>query len=242
MKIPVLGIPFFNRPDLLLRCIASIDNPVKTLVLIENGGEPLPEIPPNPMVERISVCKHPNAGVAGAWNEVIMLYPSPWWMLVNNDIQFTPGDLAKMSAMAWHDCEEAGLILSNQSFSFFIITRRGVANAGLFDPMIHPAYYEDNDAAWRMNCAGEKTIEVPTSAIHGELVNGVMHGSRTIGASDKLRNENSRTFDANGRYYAAKTGGYPGHEKFKHPFNNPNIPINYVRFDPEVRAEQQWSL
>ena len=31
--IPVLGIPYFNRPDLLLRCLDSIDHPVGRVVL-----------------------------------------------------------------------------------------------------------------------------------------------------------------------------------------------------------------
>ena len=92
--IPVLGIPYYNRKDLLLRCVASIDYPVETLVVVQNGNEDLEMgigiclLNPHLAKTRLVHIKHPNAGVAGAWNEIIKLFPARWWMLVNNDIEF----------------------------------------------------------------------------------------------------------------------------------------------------------
>ncbi len=100
--IPVLGIPHYNRPDLLARCIASIDYPVDKLVIVYQGKEHHIDCrdgafvgAPDCVKETILI-SHPNAGVAGAWNEIITLFPAPYWMISNNDIQFAPGDLKRM--------------------------------------------------------------------------------------------------------------------------------------------------
>ena len=37
--IPVLAIPVLNRPELLAACVASIDHPVETLLIIDNSAE-----------------------------------------------------------------------------------------------------------------------------------------------------------------------------------------------------------
>lgn len=119
IPIPVLGIPHFNRPDLLLRCLASIDYPVEHLVIIQNGehkdmpplvsvNHALEHLPPDfkvgqsvenyvRPVKQLTVIQHPNAGVAGAWNEIIKLFPAAWWLISNNDIEFAPGDLGRLA-------------------------------------------------------------------------------------------------------------------------------------------------
>jgi glycosyltransferase involved in cell wall biosynthesis len=245
--IPVLGIPHYNRPDLLDRCVASIDYPVDKLVIVQNGKNS--DFPHDLLwahknvAKEIIHIKHPNAGVAGSWNEIIMLFPSPWWMLVNNDIQFTPGDLEKMAGASWEGHEKYAALFGNHGHSFFAVTKRGIRNVGVYDPNLRPAYFEDNDWMWRCKCVGETTIDVPgVNAIHGEQVRGHMEGSRTINASPQLANENARTFDNNYRYYVAKTGGPPGQEKFLHPFNNPELRWNYLSYDPDICERQQWSI
>lgn len=244
-SIPVLGIPHYNRPDLLLRCIQSIDYPVDKLVIVQNGkDEDMPNVFALPShVKQYVHIRHPNTGVAGSWNEVIMLFPAPWWMLVNNDILFTPGDLERMSRATWTFKDEHAILFGNHACAFFTITKRGVKNVGLFDWALRPAYYEDNEWMWRLKCVGETYTNIENiNSIHGENVNGVMHGSRTINATPQLLNENSRTYDNNHRYYVAKTGGEPGQEKFTHPFNNPAIPLNYLPYDPEIWEQQQWKV
>ena len=90
--IPVIGIPYLNRPDLLQRCLASIDHPVDTVILIDNsnGGwcddtEEWIRHETTGIVRRVSISEHENTGVAASWNEVIKLFPAPWWLLVNNE-------------------------------------------------------------------------------------------------------------------------------------------------------------
>jgi len=246
--IPVLGIPHLVRPDLLLRCVKSIDYPVDKLVVTQNGKD---EDFPQDLKQHTPACvkefihiKHPNAGVAGSWNEVIMLCPAEWWLLSNQDIQFAPGDLEKMANAAWENHERVSILCAKDfGHALFVHTKRGVTMLGLYDHSFYPAYLEDCEMMWRLGCMGEAWIDVPgIKATHGEDVNGVMHGSRTINSSDKLAAENSRTHGNGYSYYAEKTGGMPGQEKFKHPFNNQNLPFNCLAFDPVRRAMNQWKI
>lgn len=244
--IPVLGVPVLNRPDLLSRMVASIDYPVKNLVFIDNANRENSEI--NQVIEEAKKiiphtfhCSHPNAGVAGSWNEIIMLFPAPWWMIVGSDIQFTPGDLAKMANESWREHERVACLFANHGHSFFCITKRGVRNVGLFDPNIYPAYCEDCLWSWQAKQTGEVCVDVQgVNSVHGELVNGVMHGSRTVNSDPKITPQNCRTHGLNFGYYTCKTGGMPGKEIFKKPFNNPGYPINAIVYDPDIRERNQW--
>jgi GT2 family glycosyltransferase len=260
--IPVLGIPHYNRPDLLLRCIRSIDHPVRNLVIVANG---LPsETPPDFIVrssaydgvENVRVINHPNSGVAGSWNEIIKLFPAPWWMIANNDIEFAPGDLGKMATAAEHNLERrclrftlvsnpdsevepAGAIYGNHGASWFAITAHGVEKVGLFDENIYPAYLEDCDWSYRADLMGVRrlTLVGDVRAKHGD---DKCLGSSTIMSDPALREKNRRTHGGNFYYYRSKWGGVNGQEVFRTPFDDPGWPVWAWKFDPAFRAKQQW--
>ncbi len=250
--IPVLGIPHYNNVELTARCIASIDYPVEKLVLVFNspiamqGFQRLRDAKPS-WVGKIEIAAHPNAGVAGAWNEIIKLFPAPWWLISNNDIMFAPGDLAKMAQ--FRELDEplihgaAGLFYGNHGASFFGITSRCVEKVGHFDENIYPAYLEDCDYARRCDLMGQRRANVQgCAAIHGYAADGndQSKGSCTVNASPQLASENSRTHQRNHQYYFEKWGGNNGHEKFKTPFADPHWPIWAWRFEPCMRQGQQW--
>lgn len=98
--IPVLGILHYNRPDLTLRLLQSIDYPVAKVVLIDQSVLPENELDNERFADafgdEVWILRHPNAGVAGGWNEIIKLFPAAYWMIANNDIAFAPGDLRRM--------------------------------------------------------------------------------------------------------------------------------------------------
>ena len=246
--IPVLGIPHYNRPDLLLRCVKSIDYPVKHLVIVANG---LPsETPPDfvlrdtadrNLVENVRVITHPNAGVAGAWNEIIKLFPAPWWLISNNDIEFAPGDLQKLG-----DCvtatigklDQPGKIYGNHGASWFAITAHGVATVGLFDENIFPAYLEDCDWSYRADLLGVRRFTIED--VHARHGDDKFTGSATIMSDAGLRKKNHRTHGGNFDYYRLKWGGINEQETFKTPFNQLDWPVWAWKFDPAMRAKQQW--
>jgi len=241
--IPILGIPHYNRPDLLLRCLRSIDHPIDTLVIIQNG--PDDQMPTRTEIrdalvsvaKRVELICHPNAGVAGSWNEIIKLFPAPWWMFVNNDIQFTPDDLSKMARLA-PEFQGAGMIYGNHGASWFVITDLGVEKVGLYDENIFPAYLEDCDWARRADLLGVRRFDIPdVHAIHGD---GQLTGSCTINSDPLLASENARTHGLNFKYYRAKWGGNNDQETFTHPFNDPNHPLTMWHFHPAIRRANQW--
>jgi glycosyltransferase involved in cell wall biosynthesis len=109
--IPILGIPILNRADLLLRCIRSIDYPVDKLVIVNNGKDPgvlaiLDQLQTEGYPDLEVYTPGFNMGVAASWNYVMRKHPfmldssglghGYYWMFVGNDIQLSPGDLAKM--------------------------------------------------------------------------------------------------------------------------------------------------
>jgi GT2 family glycosyltransferase len=243
--IPVLGIPHYNRPDLTFRAIHSIDYPVENLVVVNNNPpKDFPwvwfenDLTSNPLVKNFKMISHPNAGVAGAWNEIIKLFPAPWWLIVNNDIQFTPGDLEKMAAQAGDTERAAGIYYGNHGASWFAITARGVEAAGLFDENIFPAYLEDCDMSRRMDLLGIKRLTVPgCNAIHGD---GKLTGSCTVNSDPLLQHHNGRTHANNFKYYRAKWGGDNEKEIYTTPFNDPHWPVWAWKFEPAMRAANQW--
>ena len=277
--IPVLGIPHYNRPDLLARCIRSIDYPVENLVLVQQGPEST-ELCLEPqstgstvifgwsrefskqvngrdvfkigMVDHgfcsapigaIHCIRHPNAGVAGAWNEIIKLFPSPRWMIVNNDIEFAPGDLRKMEHFiaGYTSDNRPGIFYGNHGASWFSITADCVEKVGLFDENLHPAYLEDCDYSRRCDLLGMPRANVPDChAVHGLAPDGrdQSKGSCTVNAAPDLAALNSRTHAGNFAYYERKWGGRNGEEKFKTPFNGMHWPVWAWKFDPDLRKRQ----
>lgn len=241
--IPVLGIPHYNRLDLTLRCIQSIDHAVDTLVIVMNGdhrnaGQIAVRAGCNPNIHAIKFVEHPNAGVAGAWNEIIKLFPAQWWLISNNDIQFAPGDLARMAFQV--ERRAAGVCYGNHGASWFGITAACVETVGLFDENIYPAYLEDCDYSVRCDLLGMPRANVPgCTSVHGDEKQS---GSCTVNISPQLAAENSRTHGLNHGYYQAKWGGPNGHETYKHPFNDPQWPVWAWRFLPSGRADRRWTV
>lgn len=232
--IPVLAIPLYNRRDLLLRCVASIDFPVGHLVITQNGGEDGTVQPP-PCVKNWTLIRHPNAGVAASWNEAVTMFPGDYWLLVNNDIEFAPGDLAKFH----HDMSNdptLGCLYGNHGASWWGVTQMGIERVGLFDENFFPAYLEDCDWSYRADLLGAKRASVnDCMAKHGDAR---ATGSCTIMSDPQLRRKNGITHGGNFRYYRKKWGGNNGEETFKTPFNEPNWPVWAWKFEPQFRKEQ----
>lgn len=248
-SVPILAVPILNRGDLLLRLFKSIDYPVDKLLVIRNEESRDKEITAAcewvtnecPLVKSVSISSHVNAGVGGSWNEVPRLLSAPWYMIVGNDIQFTTGDMKKMADAAWEGHHEYSFFFGNHGHSLYVWTQRGIDIIGTYDENIFPCYTEDCEIMWRRHVLEEKYLDVAgVSAIHGEMVNGVRHGSSTIRSNPEFNRKNSVSHQRNMAYYFRKWGGITGQEKFTHPFNDPSWPVSMWKFDPKWREGQQW--
>ena len=112
--VPVIIIPVLNRYDLLDRCLRSIDYPVETLIIIDNGGQSSlhdwPWVIDRRMVKNYHVWSMPtNLGVAPSWNIGIKATPhADGWIILNSDAFFEPGQLE----VFYNDCKPDSVTLT----------------------------------------------------------------------------------------------------------------------------------
>ncbi len=229
--IPVLGVPVLNRSDLLYNMLESIDHPVGRIVVIDNG-----DVVSRYELERIQpgirlIKPGSNFGVAASWNLVMKSNPwAPWWFLVNNDIVFQPGDLARLEQTV----QPEAALFHMMSFAAFALTRQALDVLGYFDENFHPAYDEDVDYAYRCQLATVPRIGVMSSARH--------IGSATIYGDKLYRTQNGKTHGLNDRYYERKWGGPKmGGETFTTPFDRGGS-IGDWTLEPSRLREQGWEV
>lgn len=203
-KIPVIGVPIVNGVHWLKRLIESIDYPVEELFIVNNNGrdqitDELDELIKinHPFVDKIRVCHLPhNLGVSGAWNLIIKSYiMSPYWIICNNDVAFTPGFLEEMvnksssseTEIVW--IRPAGLTAGSinehyvphglGSFECFLLKDTVVEKCGLFDENLYPAYCEDCDYLIKIKFNNISSEYVYTPYYHGKSQNYAT-GSQTL--------------------------------------------------------------
>lgn len=224
----IVGLPVLNRPDMAARMISSIDRLCQLVVII--NGDPVIQGPiktaahNNPMVQNaIWIVPPTNLGVAASWNLIIRSFPADWWMLVNADITFSPGDLELVQPNG------AG-VWCLYEFGAFALTGETIDRVGWFDENFHPIYFEDNDYRYRCHLAGVPVVDLPGQTRHDN--------SSTINSG--YRRDNDRTFPENGAYYQAKWGGWPGHETLETPFGLAVGP-DWWRLDRNRLADQAWT-
>ena len=192
--IPVMIVPILTRPDLLDRMLDSVDYPVHTLVVIDNGHCLPGNFAHRDWAQDAYLLRMPsNLGVATSWNLGIKATPhAPWWLIVNFDVTWPAGSLAQF------DTEDAPEVLrladASPPWSAFSIGEDVVAQVGLFDEYIHPAYGEDNDYERRCEAAGVPVVQSGIPVDHAN--------SSTLDAGYRAANE--RTYVANMQYHAAK--------------------------------------
>ena len=150
--IPMLVVPTLTRHDLLYRMMASIDNEIGHLVVIDNSGRGIVG-KPGPW-ERLTVLPMPaNLGVAASWNLAVRLaHRHPWVMVCSDDVTFPPGCLQTFERVA----SEETLVVSGTwpHWCAFTLGMGVVGKVGLFDEGYYPAYYEDTEYERRMGLAG----------------------------------------------------------------------------------------
>jgi GT2 family glycosyltransferase len=176
-SVKLLGVLTMNRHDLLNRLIQSLDYPVDKMVIISQGKLDLNEVElTNPNVKNYIVLESShNMGVGRGWNYIMKNYDSDYWVIVGDDIYFDKGSL---KIVAEYMSYEEGLknVLVNfmwndhsSLFTSFIFTKRTIEKVGYFDENIYPAYFEDNDFAYRIVLSGENIATLGDARIfHGD--------------------------------------------------------------------------
>ena len=183
---PILAVPVLNRPDLLARCLASIDIDVRLLV-IDNSGAGLAH---RYLPDDAWLLEPPNnLGVAASWNLAIKCYPTePFWLISNADTEFAPNDLARLVAS-----EGYGWTGLAGDWRAFKLTASTVERVGFFDENYVPIYCEDADYEYRCTLAGVRWGFIQGDTKHAGSV-----------CLDDHRRDNDRTYPDNVEYFRRK--------------------------------------
>lgn len=101
MKTVVIVIPSLHRPDLTARCIESVQRQTLPLekwrvVVVENEAQP-GRIIPDPLPRNTMRIELPvNEGTTNSINRGMAAVPSPYVLLLNNDVELEPDYLEKL--------------------------------------------------------------------------------------------------------------------------------------------------
>lgn len=242
-SIPLIAVPIVNGFHWLQRLVDSIDYPVDELFIIDNNGrgelkKQLDDLvnQKHKFIDKITVSHLPhNIGCSAAWNLAIKCYMmSPYWIITNNDVAFTPGLLKEMVEKASNP--NLGVIKAEEfQWDLFLIKDWVIQKCGLFDENFYPAYLEDCDYYIRLLNQNVEIGHLESKHLHGD------EGYETSGSqtwrldssiADKLHSAHHKNF-----YYIAKKWGDNWRDSnwqyhpWRNPFNEENIPITYTTYD-----------
>lgn len=218
-----IGIPTLHCYDKLTRLCAALardqhENLEPRVTIIDNGKRLADSI----WHEQISalplhvtlMIPPSNMGVAASWNWLLQ-YLGPC-IISNDDALFSLAD-----AQTFLDAAKASpeTIVFNTAAPcnawsvFFVNKAKEWLSMGGFDEAFSPAYFEDNDAYWRLQVAGNPCRLV-------ELRDWRHDQSSTLKQGDaQYQRDHQLSFHRNSLYYERKWGGAPGNEQFTAPFN-----------------------
>ena len=179
--IPVAGFAIVEDANRLsLALIESIDYRIETFVVVLNAVDPdllrageevrsiLKSKAEEGLIGRFVIREFPyQIGCSGYWNQIIFENPAAeYWLLLNNDVVFERNGLKSTHELIMAS-KKAGERLQTfhlsaiKTWSAFAVTREGIAERGMFDENIFPAYYEDTDFHYRKLPLESKVSERP---------------------------------------------------------------------------------
>lgn len=220
-QIVNIGVPTLHCYDKLTRLCETLANDehgriVPRFAIVDNGqkllqSEYLHRLQQLPI--SVEVFTPPrNLGVAASWN--LLIQKLGRCIISNDDVVFTRSD-AELLLNAG-DEDDSLLFVGEQigGWSLFLANRPEIwMEMGGFDENFYPAYYEDNDANYRLKIAGLRRKQI-------YLPSWTHENSSTLHTgSSEYQQAHWRLFAKNGSYYNSKWGGMPGQEAFIRPFN-----------------------
>ena len=262
-SIPVLGTLVCTTTKWIEKQIQSIDFPIENYIIINNNENFLAKkldilvSKGNKFIKNFKVYHMPyNLGCAEGWNTIIKSFLfSPYWVIVNDDVSFTPGFLKELHETAVEN-PDAGLIHGNP-FTQHLLTRFGlfdmflirdwvIKDFGLFDTNFYPAYYEDYDYIFRLINSSFKIInQLKHKYYHGDTFEYFKSGQNTKKFSNKLSNKLTYIKSVNYNYCYKKWNIVPEwinendiNNIYKYPFNNPANKLSTISYDIEFARDK----
>lgn len=239
-SIPVMGTAIVNGVHWLQRLIDSVDYPVDKFVIINNNGrgqitEQLDDIArsTHKYIKSFHVCHMPdNIGCPGAWNLIIKSsLHSPYWLIVNHDVAFTPGTLQSMVREASEPL--VGMVHGSPGdrgtgmYDLFILKDWVVQQCGLFDENFSPAYGEDLDYIIR-TADVRKVLSVSQTYLHGQS-DYATTGSQTWRTEPELKDKLDASRVLNETEYMVDKWGKDWYNAPMRTTHSAEFDLNFVR-------------
>lgn len=220
--LPLVGVAVLNGAAHLQRLLASLDVPIDTLAIVDqSAGRDDPasrqlrtelqrlERRGLPGVNSIRLARpFANAGVAAAWNQILLSFPhAPLALIVNHDVEFAPGVLAEaLERLDPNQPQFMALLPAEHAFSAFVITALAWDVVGLFDERYYPAYCEDLD--YRDRLLSHPAVQrIDGSFAHEPMLRRNPQHSRTIADDPALAKANAHSFALNRLWYSHRRRG-----------------------------------
>lgn len=210
-----IGIPTINRADLIQETVEKYcrDFPDTKIFIVDNGYQEFDISKWNSNVH--ITANNKNYGVAESWNILCKKIfdgvtgfsePCIGALILNDDIYLgKKEDDVKKFVLE----NVFSLATTTGTWCAFMVMRSTFKTVGVFDSAFYPAYFEDNDYAYRLLLAG-----IPHKAY--EFMNPeIYRNSQTIEKDPSL----NYRFEENKKHYIEKWGGEPYKETFLVPWN-----------------------
>lgn len=203
-----IGIPTLNRLDLLHPALLFYihDFPQTKIYIVDNGNQNIESKFKHPNIEVIYVGE--NLGVATSWNLLCKkIYENHEYALIlNDDIYLGRKEWEVINLL---DNFKKFFYCTMQDWCAFIVPKETFKVIGDFDEQFFPAYYEDNDYAYRIKLHGKGIFNIP-------FLNPFLYQASKTTEKDptilpRIKN--------NKELYIKKWGGEPNKETFKKPYN-----------------------
>lgn len=204
-----LIVPVYKNFEGFTRLMASVDTEVTPVIIPNYDG---------------------NIGVSAGWNAGIRRAHEAGCdlsLICNDDVVLNPGTINRLrgymytrdlvTAVNLRDYNSGFGLEDHPDFSCFMGWTEDylpTGRFGEFDEAFTPAYFEDNDMAYRIKLAGG-TMACAMSA-------GMYHAGSVTQNWGGQQVVTSPMFQQNQAYYVEKWGGTPGNELFTEPFGGTN--------------------
>lgn len=202
-----IGIPTLNRFDLLHPALLFYVNdfPNTKIFVVDNGKQGINDKIKHPNIKVID--SETNLGVAKSWNLLCeMIFDEhDYAIILNDDIYWGRKEYEVDNVFSHY---KKDFFVGNMEWCVFALPKITYNQVGKFDEDFYPAYYEDNDYAYRMKLQRKFEFKVP-------FFNPFIYrASQTLEKDSSIKDG----FVKNGELYVKKWGGKPNQEKFKRPF------------------------
>lgn len=168
-----------------------------------------------------------NIGVAASWNiglKEMIDENYDWCIFMSAAMRFGPeGGLDFIHHLKHYtnDSDAPFVEMNLVGWHLIAVSRQIVESIGYIDETYF-SYFEDNDYAYRSFLHRGKFGWPRVDCDASLMMNG--HAIKLAGVKGNTKRQTD--------YYQKKWGSYPGHESYKHPFNNHKLGLDYWKGQP----------